>query len=154
MLSQKVLRHMMERRKGHIVNIASNASIGPGRGPYKNPIWGVITTYGTTKAALERFTQGLAEEVYPYGIAVACVAPSLLVATAGAKYHQILNVVPQNALEPPELMPKAILLLATEPVDKIAGRVCYSQQILKEFGWIKEAHGFGVEIPGSGFSQQ
>ena len=109
--------------------------------------------YGTTKAALERFTQGLAEEVYPYGIAVACVAPTHTVATAGAKYHKITDVVPQNFLEPPELLAKAILLLATEPVDKITGRVCYSQQILKEFGLIKEAHGFGIEMPGSGFSQ-
>jgi citronellol/citronellal dehydrogenase len=52
------------------------------------------------------------------------------------------------------LLAKAILLLATEPVDKITGRVCYSQQILKESGWIKEAHGPGADVPGSGFSQQ
>ena len=156
MLSQKVLRHMMERRKGHIVNISSGAAIGPGRGPYKNPLRGVGggTMYGTTKAAIERFTQGLAEEVYPYGISVACVAPSHVVATAGAIYHNIVAAVGQNATEPPEFLVKAILLLATEPADKITGRVCYSQQILKEFGWITEAQGWGDDIPGSGFSQR
>ena len=41
--------------------------------------------------------------------------------------------------EPPVLMAKAALLLATEPLEKITGRVTYSQQILKEFGWINEA---------------
>ena len=154
MLSQKVLRHMIERRKGHIVNISSGVAIGPGRGPYKNSIWGSVTMYGTTKAAIERFTQGLAEEVYPYGVAVACVSPSLTVVTGGTKYHKITDVIPQNFIEPPELLIKAILLLATEPVDKITGRVCYSQQILKEYGLIKEAHGPGADVPGSGFSHQ
>ena len=29
----------------------------------------------------------------------------------------------------------------------------YSQQILKEFGWITDARGRGVDTPGSGYSQ-
>ena len=41
------------------------------------------------------------------------------------------------------------LLLATEPVDRVTGRVTYSQQILKEFGWITEA----VDRRFSGYSQ-
>jgi hypothetical protein len=45
------------------------------------------------------------------------------------------------------------LLLATEPLDKVTGRVTYSQQILKEFGWIDEAKGIGFERAGSGYSQ-
>jgi len=44
-------------------------------------------------------------------------------------------------------------LLASEPAEKVTGRVTYSQQILKEFGWIKEAKGRGVTITGSGYSQ-
>ena len=55
--------------------------------------------------------------------------------------------------EPPVLMAKAALLLATEPLEKITGRVTYSQQILKEFGWINEARGRGVETRGSGYSE-
>ena len=51
------------------------------------------------------------------------------------------------------MMTNAALLLATEPLDKVTGRVTYSQAILKEFGWIKDAKGFGVTEPGSGFSQ-
>ena len=55
--------------------------------------------------------------------------------------------------EPPILMAKATLLLATEPLDTVTGRVTYSQQILKEFGWIDEAKGRGVDRPGSGYAQ-
>ena len=45
------------------------------------------------------------------------------------------------------------LLLATEPLEKVAGRVTYSQEILKEFGWIEDAQGTGVDRKGSGYSQ-
>jgi hypothetical protein len=53
-------------------------------------------------------------------------------------------------------MAKAVLLLATEPLDKVTGRVAYSQLILKEYGLIEEAKGIGVdpERPvGSGYSR-
>jgi citronellol/citronellal dehydrogenase len=55
--------------------------------------------------------------------------------------------------EPPIMMARAALLLASEPADKVNGRVTYSQQILKEFGWIENGAGRGVESPGSGYSQ-
>jgi citronellol/citronellal dehydrogenase len=32
------------------------------------------------------------------------------------------------------MMARAILLLATEPLEKITGRVSYSQKIFKEYG--------------------
>ena len=52
-------------------------------------------------------------------------------------------------------MAKAALLLATEPLEKVTGRVTYSQQILIEFGWIDRGQGTGVEPDkkGSGYSQ-
>ena len=50
-------------------------------------------------------------------------------------------------------MADAALLLATEPLDTITGRVTYSQQILRSVGWIDSARGIGVERKGSGYSQ-
>jgi citronellol/citronellal dehydrogenase len=154
-LSQLVLQDMLPRGSGAIVNISSGAAIGPGRGPYTSPRWdeGGGTCYGAEKAALERFSQGLAAEVYKRGVTVACVSPSLVVATPGTIHHHLVSGPDDPHGEPTELMAKAALLLATEPLDKVAGRVTYSQQILKEFGWIREAKGIGVDFPGSGFSQ-
>ena len=51
-------------------------------------------------------------------------------------------------------MAEAALLLATEPLEKVSGRVCYSQQILEERGWIEDGHGTGIDSPGSGYSTQ
>lgn len=153
MMSQKVLPDMIERRSGAIVNVSSGAAIGPGRGPYENPGMGG-TMYGATKAALERFSQGLAEELYQDSISVTCVSPSLVVPTPGTVYHKLVTGPDDSRGESPEMMARAILLLATEPLDKVTGRVTYSQAILKEFGWIEEGRGLGVDGPGSGYSQQ
>ena len=155
-LSQLVLAEMIERRSGSIVNISSGAAIGPGRGPYPQPEGIGGTCYGAEKAALERFSQGLAMEVYQYGVSVTCVSPSLVVPTPGTVHHRLVTGLDDPSGERPELMAKAVLLLATEPLDKVTGRVTYSQLLLKEYGLIEEAKGIGVdpERPvGSGYSR-
>ena len=53
---------------------------------------------------------------------------------------------------------KAFKSVGTSPIrpdgiDKVTGRVTYSQEILKEFGWIDEAAGLGVDTPGTGYSR-
>jgi NAD(P)-dependent dehydrogenase (short-subunit alcohol dehydrogenase family) len=154
-LSQLVLADMIPRRTGAIVNISSGSAIGPGRGPYKDPAVGARggTCYGAEKAALERFTQGLASEVYQHGISVTCVSPSQVVPTPGTVYHRLVSSMDDPRGEPPILMAQATLVLATEPLDRITGRVTYSQQVLKEFGWITDARGRGVQTRGSGYSE-
>jgi NAD(P)-dependent dehydrogenase (short-subunit alcohol dehydrogenase family) len=155
-LSQLVLQDMIPRRGGSIVNISSGAAIGPGRGPYPQPEMVGGTCYGAEKAALERFTQGLAQEVYEYGISVACVSPSLVVPTPGTVHHRLVTGLDDPSGESPELMAKAALLLATEPLDKVTGLVTYSQLLLKEYGWLDEAKGIGVDADrpvGSGYSR-
>jgi citronellol/citronellal dehydrogenase len=154
MLSRLVLPGMIKLRRGSIVNISSGSAIGPGRAPFKDarPVNGG-TMYGATKAALERFTQGLAQEVATHDIAVAALSPSQVVATPGTVYHKLVSGMADPTAEPPAYMARAALLLASEPAAKVNGRVCYSQQILKEFGWIEQAVGRGVETKGSGYSE-
>ena len=154
-LSQLVLGDMIPRGSGAIVNISSGAAIGPGRAPYSDPAAAARggTCYGAEKAALERFTQGLASEVYQYGVSVTSLAPSQVVPTPGTVHHKLVAGLDDPRGEAPALMAQAALLLATEPVEKISGRVTYSQQILKEYGWITEAKGRGVTTRGTGYSE-
>jgi len=154
MLAKEVLKDMIPRRSGAIVNISSGAAIGPGRGPYADKSVRGGTMYGAVKAALERFTQGLAQEMAQYGgITVAAVSPSRVVPTPGTVFHKLVTGMNDPRGEPPMLMARAALLLASEPAERVNGRVTYSQQILKEFGWIEKAGGRGVDTPGSGYSQ-
>jgi NAD(P)-dependent dehydrogenase (short-subunit alcohol dehydrogenase family) len=153
-LSKAVLPDMVDGRGGAIVNISSGAAIGPGRGPYEDQTVRGGTMYGATKAALERFTQGLAQELSQYGnISVSAVSPSRVVPTPGTIFHKLVTGMDDPRGEPPTFMARAALLLASEPPEKVNGRVTYSQQILKEFGWIDEAVGRGIETAGSGYSQ-
>ena len=151
-LSREVLPDMIDQGGGAIVNVSSGAAIGPGRGPYKTTGRGG-SKYGAQKAAIERFTQGLAEEIYQNGISVACVSPSQVVPTPGTVYHNLVTGMDDPRGEHPNVMARAILLLATEPLDKVTGRVTYSQEILKEFGWIEEGKGIGFDRVGSGYSK-
>jgi citronellol/citronellal dehydrogenase len=144
MLAQKVLPDMIEKHAGAIINVSSGAAIGPGRGPYRQTQVRGGTMYGASKAALERFTQGLAQEVQDLGISVTCYSPSGVVPTPGTVYHKLVDSLDDPRGEPPAMMAKAALLLATLPVDKITGRVTYSQPILKEFGWIEDGVGPGL----------
>ena len=164
-LSHLVLEDMITQKEGSIVNISSAAAVGPGSGPYeesknediqnKPRKKGGGTCYGAQKAALERFTQGLAEEVFEYGISVTCVSPSLVVPTPGTVFHNLVEGFDDPKGEHPELMAKATVLLASLEKEKISGRVTYSQEILKEYGMINDAKGRGVDssIPVSGFSR-
>jgi NAD(P)-dependent dehydrogenase (short-subunit alcohol dehydrogenase family) len=154
-LSQLVLADMIPRRTGAIVNISSGSAIGPGRGPYPDPAVGARggTCYGAEKAALERFTQGLASEVYQHGVSVTALSPSQVVPTPGTVHHRLVSGLDDPRGEPPILMAKAALLLATEPCERVSGRVTYSQQILREFGWIETGRGRGVDSRGSGYSE-
>src|SRR2546428_1070782 len=153
-LSQLVLEDMISRGSGSIVNISSGAAIGPGRGPYGNdPRWlGGGTCYGAEKAALERVTQGLAAEVYQYGSSRSCVSPSQVVPTPGTVHHRLVRGLDDPAGEPPALMAKAALVLASEPPEKVSGLVTYSQGLLKQYGMLDDGKGNGFEVAGSGYS--
>lgn len=66
--TRAIVNHMMERKKGKIVNIASVAGMV-----------GQATTadYAAAKGGIIAFTKSLAKEMAPYGINVNCVSPAL-----------------------------------------------------------------------------
>jgi hypothetical protein len=76
-----------------------------------------------------------------------------VVPTPGTVFHKLVSGLDDPKGEPPEYMARAVLLLATEPAERVNGRVTYSQQILKEYGLIERAAGRGVDAAGSGYSQ-
>ena len=154
-LSQAVLEDMVPRKSGAIVNISSGAAIGPGSAPYaqSSSYAPAVTGYGAAKAALERFTQDLAQEVKDDNIAVTALSPSIIVPTAGAVFHGGSRYIGDENGEPPEWMAQSVLLLASEPAEKMNGMVTYSQKILTEYGVIEKGVGTGVDRPGSGYSQ-
>jgi NAD(P)-dependent dehydrogenase (short-subunit alcohol dehydrogenase family) len=132
-LTQLVLPGMRERKRGWILNISSGAARHPEGPPYQRQLGGG-TVYGMCKAALERFTTGLAAEVYADNIAVNVMSPSGLVPTPGVVHHGLDRNVPAEFLEPVEYMAEAAYALCTGDPSTLTGRVTYAKPILDELG--------------------
>ena len=67
--SQLVLPTMVARRKGRIINMASQAGVHR---------WPLVSAYSVSKAAVVKLTENLARETTRYGISVFSVHPGLL----------------------------------------------------------------------------
>lgn len=132
-LSQLVLPSMRERRTGWIVNVSSGVGRHPSGPPFPRRSAGG-TVYGMCKAALERFTTGLAAEVYEDGVAVNVVSPSGLVLTPGVLYHRLDQFTPPERYEDVAVVTEAIYALATGDPATLTGRVAYAKPLLVELG--------------------
>jgi len=130
-LAQLVLPGMRERRWGAILNISSKGAIHPAGPPYNGGLGG--TVYGMVKAALERFTTGLAAEVHADNVRVNVLSPTSIVPTPGVVHHNLLTPERAHLAESVEVMAAAALALVTDPPG-LTGRVAYSQQVLWELG--------------------
>ena len=129
-LAQLVLPAMREKKQGWIVNISSGAGIHP-KPPYTRRGGG--TVYGMCKAALERFTTGLASEVQADGIAVNVVSPGL-VATPGVAVHGLITEATKDRVQPIEYIAEAVYQLATADPQQRTGTINYADPFLKEIG--------------------
>lgn len=129
-LSQLVLPHMREKKQGWIVNISSGAGLHP-KLPYNRRGGG--TVYGMCKAALERFSTGLASEVYDDGIAVNVVSPGL-VDTPGVAVHGLINEATKDRVQPIKYIAEAVYRLASGDPKTLTGTIQYAEPFLKEIG--------------------
>jgi citronellol/citronellal dehydrogenase len=125
-LARLVLPGMRERGRGWILNISSLASRHPA---LEDGLLRGGTVYGMCKAALERFTTGLAAEVHGDGISVNSLAPNRVVPTPGTIFHRLTTEDDPEA-EPPAVMAEAALALCGG-TDR-SGRIALSQDLLDE----------------------
>ncbi len=128
-LAQQCLPHM-KQQGGWILNIGSGSHVQTEL-PYPSALpkesgW-VVTGYGCTKAALDRFTTGLAHEVQEYEIFVNCMRPTAIVLTWGADFVRDIARANPSMLEPVEMMAEGALELCT---GRHVGRVIASRDIV------------------------
>jgi NAD(P)-dependent dehydrogenase (short-subunit alcohol dehydrogenase family) len=132
-LAQLVLPGMRERHRGWICNISSGAARHPRIPPSGRAASGAGTVYGMCKAALERFTTGLAAEAFGWGVAVNALSPARVVRTPGTVFHGLVSGDSPEA-EPPEVMAAAAVALCSGDPALLTGRVATSQDLLEELG--------------------
>ena len=123
--SRAVLAHMMEQRSGSIVNVSSAAA------DHQGPIY-VGAAYCATKAALERFTTALAEEVRQYNIAVNDVKPRGVVLTEGMQFWNP-DADWSQWDQPDDFIVKSILFLAAQDATGITGQVFVDDEMCRRY---------------------
>jgi NAD(P)-dependent dehydrogenase (short-subunit alcohol dehydrogenase family) len=131
-LSQLVLPSMIERHTGHIINISSGAGIHP-KPPYAARAGRGGTVYGMCKAALERFTSGLASEVAGDGVCVNVVSPGL-VDTPGVAVHGLITEATKDRVQPIKYIAEAVYQLSICDPKERSGTINYAEPYLKEIG--------------------
>ncbi|BDB41835.1 MULTISPECIES: SDR family NAD(P)-dependent oxidoreductase [Mycobacterium] len=121
-LTKAVVPTMRDHGGGWIVNIGSVTGLPPSR-PYRdyNKTAGDVI-YASCKAALHRFTQGVAAELLDDNIAVNCVGPSTAVRTPGAA-----QLIPDTfPTEPVEYLAETVLAMCQLPAAQRTGQLAFS----------------------------
>jgi 3-oxoacyl-[acyl-carrier protein] reductase len=121
-MTKAAVPHMRKQGAGWIVNIGSVTGVAPLR-PYReyNKTSGDVI-YAAMKAALHRFTQGVAAELLDANVAVNCVGPSTAIRTPGAA-----QLIPDNfPTEPVEYLAETVLAMCHLPAAERTGLVAFS----------------------------
>lgn len=122
--TQVAARHMIQRRYGKIVNVASNSAYGIA-------VWGE-TAYAASKAGVMQLTKTAAFELGKYGINVNCVAPGAIDTDmlkgdmTDQEYNELINsrkaASSLGIIGKPEDIANAILFFASDDSQFITGK--------------------------------
>ena len=121
-LSREVVKCMMQKGGGAIINISSMAS------QYGIP---KVIAYTASKSAIEGMTKAMATELSPKGIRVNCIAPGFIATAMSAKAlnndperrDKALGRTPMGFLGAPSDIADAALFLATDASKYITGTI-------------------------------
>ena len=121
-LSREVVKYMLEKNFGAIINISSMAS------QYGIP---KVIAYTASKSAIEGMTRAMATELSPKGIRVNCIAPGFIATDMSAKAlnndperkAKALGRTPMGYLGEPADVAAAALFLASDEAKYVTGVV-------------------------------
>ncbi len=112
-----VINHMIERRKGKIVNLGSTAGVVGDAG---------LADYSAAKGGVIAFSKALAKEVGPYGVNVNCVSPGPIDTQGLALLPEIREKAKRatvlGRLGRPEEVANLIVFLVSEEADYVVGQ--------------------------------
>ena len=121
-MSREVVKTMLPRGKGHIINISSMAA------QYGIP---KVIAYTASKSAVEGMTKAMAVELSPKGILVNCIAPGFIATDMSSKAlngdaerkQKVFSRTPMGRLGEPSDIGDAALFLASDQAKYITGVV-------------------------------
>jgi NAD(P)-dependent dehydrogenase (short-subunit alcohol dehydrogenase family) len=124
--TKAVLPQMVEKRSGSVINLSSILA--------KTVKFSI--PYGATKAAIERYTLGLAKELKKYNIAVNALRPDFTVTEA---VETFLPDVDTSDWQRPEMWGKYTALVAAQNAETLTGRILDVEALREIFGTVSES---------------
>lgn len=134
LVCRAVVKGMVERKKGYVINTVSSGGVGDPH-PY-------CTSYASSKTGLMRLTEGLAKEVQEYGIKVFAIGPPAILTEmtrfimndpGGKKWRPAFG---KGLLEgrghKPEVVANFVIELVGGKADHLTGRYFIPHQSLDE----------------------
>jgi NAD(P)-dependent dehydrogenase (short-subunit alcohol dehydrogenase family) len=122
--ARAVLPAMLERGRGHIVNINSRAAV------WDDPAHSSVA-YSTSKAGLARFTGALAAEVAGRGVLVVDVSPGMVRTNMTATRPDVAAL-PDTAFLPASMVAATVVALASDRYPELHGRFVHASDDLDE----------------------
>ncbi|MCX7883622.1 MAG: 3-oxoacyl-ACP reductase FabG [Caloramator sp.] len=117
--TQPVIKHMLKKKRGKIINISS--------------IWGIVGAscevhYSAVKAGIIGFTKALSKELGPSNIQVNCIAPGIIQTDMikdldEKEIEELKNATPLLRLGTADDIAECALFLASNKADFITGQV-------------------------------
>jgi len=124
-----VAPHMMRQESGSIVNITARAAAFLPKGKWPQ----TTVAYGPSKAALNRLSYFMAEELKPYGVAVNALSPGVVTTDTALALNPHLGSSRSAKPPTPEVLGPALLCLAAQTAGTMTGQVLHTDDF--PHGW-------------------
>jgi len=126
LLGNRLVPSMIERRQGWILNISGPPNYASDREP--------MLAHWMAKAALERFTWGLAHEVKETGVSVSCLSVDFGLATEGVLFNYRPS--PQGSIgrEKAEVAGEAAVWMLGQDPKMLHGKTVTLTELRQQFG--------------------
>jgi NAD(P)-dependent dehydrogenase (short-subunit alcohol dehydrogenase family) len=120
--------HMMRQRSGSIINITAGVGNLTPKSNYSGGL-----AYGVSKAALNRLSHFMAAELKPYGIAVNCLSPGVVLSESALAARPEAAKAGTHKPCTPELLGPALLYLAQQTAETLTGQILHTDEFRKSW---------------------
>jgi 2-deoxy-D-gluconate 3-dehydrogenase len=125
---RQVAPHMVRQRSGSIINITAMVGTMTPKSNYPG-----MLAYGVSKAALNRLSYFMANELKPAGVAVNCLSPGVVASESALRSNP--DVAKSGTHKPctPEVLGPALLYLAQQTAETLTGQILHTDEFQKSW---------------------